>query len=77
MITGAQIRMARGYANLSTKALADLSGVSESTVKRMEKENGIPSASASNLAKVEDALKAQGIEFIPENGGGAGIRLIK
>ena len=77
MITGPQIRMARGYAKLSAKALADLADVAESTIKRMEKVEGTPPASGTNLAKVQVALESLGIEFIPENGGGAGVRLKK
>ena len=77
MITGAQIRMARGYTRLSAKALADNADVAESTIKRMEKADGVPPASGTNLEKVKKALEAMGIEFIPENGGGPGVRLAK
>lgn len=67
MITGAQIRMARGYAKLSVKDLADASGVAASTIKRMEVVEGVPASSGSNLEKVSKALEAQGIQFL-ENG---------
>jgi hypothetical protein len=30
-----------------------------------------------NLAAIRAALEAAGVEFIPENGGGAGVRLRK
>ncbi|WP_457155008.1 transcriptional regulator [Mesorhizobium sp. P5_C1] len=33
--------------------------------------------SVNNLAAVRAALEAAGVEFIPENGGGAGVRLRK
>ena len=75
MLTGAQIRMARGFARLSIKGLAVASEVAESTIKRMELVDGVPASSAANLRKVQVALEAAGIEFIPENGGGAGVRL--
>ncbi|SLN63940.1 hypothetical protein ROA7450_03362 [Roseovarius albus] len=77
MITGAQIRMARGYAKLSAKRLAEVSDVAESTIKRMEAIEGIPTASGTNLAKVQQALEAQGIQFL-DNGdvaGGPGVAL--
>ena len=77
MLTGAQIRMARGYAKLSVKGLADSSGVAESTIKRMEAIDGVPQSSGANLAKVQHALEAAGVQFIPENGGGPGVRLKK
>lgn len=64
MITGAQIRMARGYTRLSVKGLAEISGVAESTIKRMEMSEGAPSSSGTNLDKVQTALESQGIQFL-------------
>lgn len=77
MISGAQVRMARGYLKWSAKELADRSGVAESTVKRIEAEDGFPNARGANIEAVHSALVAAGIVFIPENGGGAGVRLKK
>jgi transcriptional regulator with XRE-family HTH domain len=77
MISGAQIRMARGYLRWSIKELADTAGVAESTIKRMEAEDGFPVARGANIEAVYKALVAAGIVFIPENGGGAGVRLAK
>ena len=64
MITGAQIRMARGYSKQSVKQLAEASGVGESTIKRMELSEGPPASSGANLAKVKSALEAQGMQFL-------------
>lgn len=64
VVTGAQIRMARGYAKLSAKALAELSGVAESTIKRIELSEGVPTTNAANLDRVKSALEAQGIQFL-------------
>lgn len=64
MLTGSQIRMARGYARLSVKGLADLSGVAESTIKRMEMVEGSPSSSGANLEKVQKALEDCGVQFL-------------
>ncbi|GEP00637.1 transcriptional regulator [Methylobacterium haplocladii] len=75
MVTGAQIRMARGYLRWSVRDLADTSGVSPATIKRMEESEGVPKAITDNLAKVEKALAEAGLEFIAENGGGPGVRL--
>lgn len=75
MLTGAQIRMARGFAKLSARGLAEKSDVAESTIKRMEATDGVPPSSGSNLEKVQRALEDMGVQFIPENGGGAGVRL--
>ena len=77
MILGLQIRMARGYLKWSVKELATKSGVAESTIKRMELNDGFPDARGSNIEAVYNALKSAGVEFIPENGGGAGVRLKK
>lgn len=77
MITGAQVRMARGYLRWSAKELGDKAGVAESTVKRIEADDGFPAARGGNIEAVHRALVAAGIIFIPENGGGPGIRLRK
>ena len=77
MILGSQMRMARGYLKWSAKELAERAGVAESTVKRMELADGFPDARGANIEAVHKALVDAGIEFIPENGGGAGVRLKK
>ena len=75
IITGAQIRMARGYLGWSVKQLADLSGVAYSTIKRMEENDGVPSARGPNIAAVYQIFLQEGLEFIAANGGGVGVRL--
>jgi transcriptional regulator with XRE-family HTH domain len=77
MITGAQLRMARGYLRWSAKELADRAGVAESTIKRMEQDEGFPIARGANIEAVYRTLTEAGIVFLPENGGGVGIRLRK
>ena len=66
MLTGAQIRMARGYAKLSVKALAEASGVAESTLKRMELAEGVPPSSGTNLEKVKTTLESFGVQFLEQ-----------
>lgn len=75
MITGAQMRMARGYLKWSIEELAERAGVAISTVRRMESEDGVPAARGPNIEAVEKAFIQAGIVFIPDNGGGPGIRL--
>ncbi len=74
-ITPAQSRAARGILDWSQTELAQRSNLSESTIRDFEKGRRVPSVN--NLAAVQRALEAAGVEFIPENGGGAGVRLRK
>jgi DNA-binding XRE family transcriptional regulator len=74
VVTSAQIRAARGLLNWTVRDLADKSGVHRNTVTRIETEATTPGHS---IAAVQAALEAAGVEFIPENGGGAGVRLRK
>jgi hypothetical protein len=69
--------MARGFLKWSVRDLAERSGVADSTIKRMELVDGEPSARPENMEAVLRVLLAAGIELIPENGGGAGVRLRK
>jgi transcriptional regulator with XRE-family HTH domain len=69
--------MARGFLKWSVRDLAERSGVADSTIKRMELVDGEPSARPDNMEAVLRVLQAAGIELIPENGGGAGVRLRK
>ena len=55
--------------------LAKASGLGQSTVIDFEKERRIVSEQA--VAAIRAALEAAGVQFIPENGGGAGVRLAK
>lgn len=77
MITGAQMRMARGYLRWSAKQLGEKAGVAESTIKRMEQDEGFPIARGANIEAVYKALTEAGIVFLDENGGGVGVRLRK
>jgi hypothetical protein len=43
----------------------------------MELVDGEPSARPENMEAIFQALRAAGIELIPENGGGAGVRTRK
>ena len=68
-------RAARALTGFEQKDLASASGVSKSTIWAFEiKDEGARLASANNRALIE-AFERAGIELIPENGGGAGVRL--
>lgn len=74
-VTSAQIRAARGLLDISQQELADLSKVSLRTIVQIERDS--KPASASIVQALVLSLKAAGIEFIPENGGGPGVRLAR
>jgi len=46
-------------------------------VKRLETQPGALAAQERTIVELRKALEAAGIEFIPENGRGAGVRLRK
>jgi len=51
--------------------------VSLPSVKRLETQPGALAAQERTIVELRKALEAAGIEFIPENGRGAGVRLRK
>jgi transcriptional regulator with XRE-family HTH domain len=75
MLTPAQSRAARGLIEWSQEQLAQASHLGLSTIRDFEKGRRIPTHN--NLSAVKQALEAAGVQFIPENGGGAGVRLAK
>ncbi|MFD1623902.1 helix-turn-helix domain-containing protein [Azospirillum griseum] len=77
MLTSEQVRAARMLVRWEQRDLAEQSKVSLPTIKRLESKPGTISAYETTLAAIRAALEAAGVEFIPENGGGAGVRLRK
>lgn len=71
-----QIKAARSLLGWSQVDLAKMSGVSEPTIKRLEAEDGALGGRASTGDAIAGALIEAGIEFIEENGGGPGVRLV-
>ncbi|WP_424361085.1 transcriptional regulator [Methylocystis parvus] len=76
-ITGRQIAAALGLSRLTQAELAKAANISVQTVGRMIASEGPASGMANNVAAVRSALESAGVEFIPENGGGPGVRLKK
>ena len=77
-MTSEQIRAASAMLRLERAALAGLAGVSTQTIKRLEGMDGpLIDTRVATLEAIRSALETAGVEFIPENGGGAGVRLRK
>ena len=76
-ITGAQIRAARSLVRWSALELATAASVGVATVRRAEADDGLPSTTPANLLSIRHALETAGIEFIPENDSGPGVRLAR
>jgi ribosome-binding protein aMBF1 (putative translation factor) len=77
MLTSAQIRAARALLRWSAQDLAEHSALGVTTIRRAELTEETTSMTVSNDLAVRRALEAAGVEFIDENGGGAGVRLRK
>jgi len=75
--TGEQLRAARALIRMEQTGLANASGVSVDTIKRLEGIKGRVNASAQTLDAIVKALEAGGAIFIAENGEGPGVRLRK
>ncbi|MAW87528.1 MAG: transcriptional regulator [Phyllobacteriaceae bacterium] len=66
--------MARAATGLGVRDLARLAGLSPNTIARLERGEEMRQTT---IDAIREALEASGIEFIPENGGGAGVRMKK
>ena len=69
-----QCKMARAATGLGVRELAALSKVSGDTIVRFERGEELRPRT---VDAIRTALEAAGVEFIAENGGGAGVRLRK
>jgi transcriptional regulator with XRE-family HTH domain len=74
-ISPEQSRAARGLLDWSQTKLGAHANLSESTIRDFEKGRRVPTIN--NLAAIRSALETAGVEFIPENGKGPGVRLKK
>jgi ribosome-binding protein aMBF1 (putative translation factor) len=75
ILTREQCRAGRGLLDWSQDQLAAKAQLSEGTVRHYEAGRRVPNTDS--LGALRKAMEAAGVEFIPENGGGAGVRLKK
>ncbi|WP_198402443.1 DNA-binding transcriptional regulator [Rhodobacter sp. CZR27] len=71
----AQCRAARALIGMTQPELAAAASVGLSTIVDFEKDRRKVAGPSTDAIRA--ALEAAGVEFIPENGGGAGVRLKK
>jgi len=74
-MTPAQCRAARALLNITQTDLAKAADVAEKTITDFE--TGARRPYRRTIAALRQALEAAGVEFIPENGGGEGVRMRK
>jgi transcriptional regulator with XRE-family HTH domain len=75
MVTAAQCRAARGLLDWSQQELADRAGLGIVTIRQIEAD--ITDPRRATLVVLKQAFERAGVEFIDENGGGAGVRIRK
>jgi predicted transcriptional regulator len=73
MVTPEQCRAARGLLDWSQQELALRAQIGIVTVRQLEA--GTIEPRRATLAMVRLAFESAGVQFIDENGGGAGVRL--
>ena len=74
-ITPSLCRAARGMLGWTQDELASKARVGLNTLRNFEAGRSAPMTN--NLAAIQTAIEEAGIELIPENGGGAGLRMRK
>lgn len=74
VLTGAQLRAARGILNWSVRELSQAASVSSSTIRRLEEMNGAPPGREDALAPLQSALEAGGVQFLFPPSGRPGVR---
>jgi predicted transcriptional regulator len=75
LLTGAQLRAARALLGVSASDLAATTKLGIATIRRAEANPGRVSMTPANAERLVRALEEAGVEFIPQNGGGGGVRL--
>ena len=77
-MTPAQARAARALLKLGVREVAERAKLTPNTVSRVEQdETGPRGAQPVTIEAIRRVYEELGVQFIPENGGGAGVRMAK
>src|SRR5215218_3087146 len=76
-ITGSQLRAARALVRWNVDDLAESSRVAPDTIVQAETEDGPVPVAAADARALCMALTKAGVEFIPEDSAGVGVRFAK
>lgn len=77
-MTPGQARAARALLKLGVREVADMAKITPNTVSRIEQDNAGPRGPQPvTIEAIRRVYETAGVQFIPENGGGAGVRLAK
>ena len=75
VLTSEQVRAARMLLRWDQRHLAEKSGVSLPSIKRLEGQPGPMAAYGRTLSAIRGALETAGVVFVEPNGLGPGVRL--
>lgn len=79
MISGRQMKAARALLAMDQRKLAELSGVSLATIRRMEANSGTVRSNVETLVKIVETLDREGVVLIGQGAdsfeSGRGVRL--
>lgn len=75
VVTGAQLRAARGLLNMSVSDLSERTGLAINTIRKAERTNGPPEVTVASVRLLVSTLADLGVIFIPADTLGAGVRL--
>lgn len=74
VLTGAQIRAARGLLNLSVAELASQTGLAINTIRKAEETNEVADVTPASMNLIRVTLEAAGVHFIEADELGPGVR---
>lgn len=75
-MTPSQARAARAMLKLGVREVAELAKVTPNTVSRVEQDDGGPRGPQPvTIEAIRRVYEEKGVQFIPQNGGGAGVRM--